>query len=173
MCHSNTQTPGTVASPSLEVGCFKPCCHWVWDHLGWNLQAWMALLFCHLLLLFSKTLLLAERPLRNSGDSIRQIRDSIQQICLQAGNRHPKWIGGGWASPLYKHRLLVNVGALNRNVSWPPLFLLSFSPIQLLPPTQEPSKWPQVAYNQNVPQLEWRMDLKNVVHLHNGILFKY
>ena len=48
--------------------------------------------FCHLPLLFSKTLLSDERPWRYSGDSIRQ-------ICLQAGNRHQEWIGGGWASP--------------------------------------------------------------------------
>ena len=92
----------------------------------------MALLFCHLLLLFSKTLLPAERPLRYSG---RQHPTDQLQAC----NRHQEWTGGGPAFPLYKHRLLVNLGALNRNMSWPPLFLSSFSPIQLLPPTQESS----------------------------------
>ena len=92
----------------------------------------MAILLCQLPL-FSKTLLPAERPLRHSGDT------SYYAHRLLAGSRHQEWIGRGWASPLYKHRLLVNLGALNRNMSWPPLFLSSFSPIQLLPPTQESS----------------------------------
>ena len=70
---------------------------------GWNLPTQMALLFCHLPLLFSKTLLPAERPWRYSGDNIQQ-----------AGNRHQEWIGGGWVSPLYKHRLLVNFGGLEQ-----------------------------------------------------------
>ena len=68
----------------------------------------MAILLCQLLLLFSETLLPAERPLRHSGDT------SYYAHRLLAGSRHQEWIGRGWASPLYKHRLLVNFGALIR-----------------------------------------------------------
>jgi hypothetical protein len=91
--------------PEPWVGWLWPCCHWEWDHLGLSLQNYKALLLCHLLLFFSKTLLPAERPL---------FRDSIQQIRLPKAERHQEWLGGGWASPLYKHRLLVNFGALIR-----------------------------------------------------------
>ena len=68
----------------------------------------MAILLCQLLLLFSETLLPAERPLRHSGDT------SYPACHLQAGSRHQEWIGRGWASPLYKHRLLVNFGGLEQ-----------------------------------------------------------
>jgi hypothetical protein len=40
--------------------------------------------------------------------------DTFETHHLQAGSRHQEWIGREWASPLYKHRLLVNFGALIR-----------------------------------------------------------
>ena len=87
----------------------------------------MALLFCHLLLLFSKTLLPAERPLRYS-------RDSIWKIVYRLATGTKNGLGGG--SPLYKHRLLVNFGALIRTCLGLVLFSLS-SLIQPQPDFQE------------------------------------
>jgi hypothetical protein len=77
------------------------------------------------MLLFSKILLPAERPLRHSGNTSYPF--------LQAGSRHQEWIGGGWASPLYKHRHLVNSGALIRIC----LDLILFSPSSLFQPDQK------------------------------------
>jgi hypothetical protein len=82
----------------------------------------MALLFCHLLLFFSKTLLPAERPLRYFGDN-------IQSITYRLATGIKNGLAEGWPCPLYEHRLLVNLGALNRKMSWPPLFLSLFPDI--------------------------------------------
>ena len=92
----------------------------------------MAILLCQLLLLFSETLLPAERPLRHSGDT------SYPASCLQAGSRHQEWIGGGWASPLYKQRLLVNFGDLIRTC----LGLILFSPSSLFQPQPAFQEYP-------------------------------
>ena len=99
----------------------------------------MAILLCQLLLLFSETLLSAERPLRHSRDTSYPAHD------LHAGSWHPKCIGGGWASSLYKHRLLVNLGALIREkfvlASFFSHCLVSFSPS--LPFRSTRLAWPQ------------------------------
>jgi hypothetical protein len=84
----------------------------------------MALLFCHL------PLLPAERSLRYSGGT------SYPTLHLQAGSRHQEWTGKGvegWAFPLYKHSLLVNLRALNRIMSWSPLISLLQSKSLLAP----------------------------------------
>jgi hypothetical protein len=86
----------------------------------------MGILLCQLPLLFSETLIPAERPLRHSGDK------SYPACCLQAGSRHQEWIGEGWASPLYKHSLLVNSQALIREKIC--LGLILFSPSSLFQP---------------------------------------
>ena len=93
--------------------------------ITWGVAFRLRWLYCYVNYCCS-SLLPAERPLRHSGDT------SYPAHRLQAGSRHQEWIGGGWASPLYKHSLLVNLRALIREkfvlASFFSRCLVSFSP---------------------------------------------
>jgi len=48
--------------------------------------------------------------------------------CLWASSRHQEWAGGGWAYPLYKHRLSINFRGFEQiGLSWPHSFLAIWS----------------------------------------------
>ena len=133
--------------PQPEAGLCRPCCHW--GGATWAVAFQPRWLYCSVTCCCS-----SPRHcylLRGSWDIPETAKNPVIYTylpnqfcpadCLQAGDRHQEWIGGGWASPppLYKHRLLVNFGPWSENMSWSPLLLSPFSPIKFWPPTQEPS----------------------------------
>jgi hypothetical protein len=59
---------------------------------------------------------------------LSDIQETHPVDCLQAGSRHQEWAVGGWAYPLYKHGLSVNVrGFEQKGLSWPCSFLAFWS----------------------------------------------
>lgn len=99
--------------PQPEVGWCRPCRHW--GGATWAVAFRPRWLYC-------SVTCAAERPLSHSRDT------SYPASHLQAGSGHQEWIGGGWASPLYKHSLLVNSWALIRAICLGLILLSQSSP---------------------------------------------
>jgi hypothetical protein len=68
---------------------------------------------------------------------------------LWAGSRHQEWADGGWAYPLYKHRLSVNFKGLEQKPVLASIISLDVS-FHTAPASHSETQlvWPQAAYNE-------------------------